>query len=177
MFLQFILRRMWRPLNTFPLNPSQENMIACRSSILELTYFSLDRHCCAFLQGKKKKKRGQVEVEVFDDVAKKDGGVERENRRRRSGRRAEEQRSGRQGRLMRWGGEVESFDGLGEGDSPKRSRVQISCLQSWADQPAAWHHLRCEGGGSPTKGKQTARPRLYSGRHCEGPLDFVSTEL
>lgn len=35
MFLQFILRRMWRPLNTFPLNPSQENMIACRSSILE----------------------------------------------------------------------------------------------------------------------------------------------
>lgn len=58
MFLQFILRRMWRPLNTFPLNPSQENMIACRSSILELTYFSLDRHCCAFLQGKKKKKEG-----------------------------------------------------------------------------------------------------------------------
>lgn len=34
------------------------------------------------------------------------------------------------GRLMRWGGEVESFDGLGEGDSLKRSRVQISCLQS-----------------------------------------------
>lgn len=59
MFLQFILRRMWRPLNTFPLNPSQENMIACRSSILELTYFSLDRHCCAFLQGKKKKRGGK----------------------------------------------------------------------------------------------------------------------
>lgn len=75
-----------------------------------------------------------MEVEVFDDVAKKDGGVERENRRRRrrrrGGRRSEEQRSGRQGRLMRWGGEVESFDGLGEGDSLKRSRVQISCLQS-----------------------------------------------
>lgn len=34
------------------------------------------------------------------------------------------------GRLMRWGGEVESCDGLGEGDSLKRSRVQISCLQS-----------------------------------------------
>lgn len=34
------------------------------------------------------------------------------------------------GRLMRWEGEVESFDGLGEGDSLKRSRVQISCLQS-----------------------------------------------
>ena len=72
-----------------------------------------------------------MEVEVFDDVAKKDGGVERENRRRRrGGRRAEEQRRGRQGRLMRWGGEVESFDGLGEGDGLKRSRVQISCLQS-----------------------------------------------
>lgn len=161
MFLQFILRRMWRPLNTFPLNPSQENMIACRSSILELTYFSLDRHCCAFLQGKKKK-RGRVEVEVFDDVAKKDGGVERENRRRRrrGGRRAEEQRSGRQGRLMRWGGEVESFDGLGEGDSLKRSRVQISCLQSWADQPAAWHHLHCEGGEAQQKGSR--RPGLGS---------------
>lgn len=52
-----------------------------------------------------------MEVEVFDDVAKKDGGVERENRRRRrrGGRRAEEQRSGRQGKIDevgRGGGEL-----------------------------------------------------------------------
>lgn len=178
MFLQFILRRMWRPLNTFPLNPSQENMIACRSSILELTYFSLDRHCCAFLQGKKKK-RGRVEVEVFDDVAKKDGGVERENRRRRrrGGRRAEEQRSGRQGKIDevgRGGGELWWPRG-GRQPEEEQSADQLSAVMSRPacsmTSSALWR------GGSPTKGKQTARPRLYSGRHCEGPLDFVSTEL
>lgn len=134
MFLQFILRRMWRPLNTFPLYPSQENMIACRSSILELTYFSLDRHCCAFLQGKKKKKRGRVEVEVFDDVAKKDGGVERENRRRRrrGGRRAEEQRSGRQGKIDevgRGGGELWWPRG-GRQPEEEQSADQLSAVMS-----------------------------------------------
>lgn len=180
MFLQFILRRMWRPLNTFPLNPSQENMIACRSSILELTYFSLDRHCCAFLQGKKKKKKrgasGGRGLWWCGEEGRR--GWERKQKKKKKrwteGRGAEKRTTGKIDEVGRGGGELWWPRG-GRQPEEEQSADQLSAVMSRPacsmTSSALWR------GGSPTKGKQTARPRLYSGRHCEGPLDFVSTEL
>lgn len=158
MFLQFILRRMWRPLNTFPLNPSQENMIACRSSILEGASGGRGLWWC-----------GEEGRRGWERKQKK-----KKKKRWTEGRGAEKWTTGKIDEVGRGGGELWWPRG-GRQPEEEQSADQLSAVMSRPacsmTSSALWR------GGSPTKGKQTARPRLYSGRHCEGPLDFVSTEL
>lgn len=74
---------------------------------------------------------------------------------------------------MRWGREVEGFDGLGGG---KRSDEAQSADQLSAVMSLLHHDIICPTKGSSTK-RQRAQPRPYSGAYCADPGHCVSAEL